>query len=270
MAQTLAGVPRPISQSTDGEAILTRIGFRTRNLSLAEYQSLTEQERETFHELAWEENHAWLTSQLQKHGAAWLMVVDGQIIASSSDLDEYPTESEIMDNIEETGKFPFIFIDNAILSIEEGASEWHRTVYADDFYPTLGIDLLNSNQTVTLGLTADFDTGAHSMFADLDRLTGSRVIELTLADIPRVGTHLNQQYSFVLKKISLRIAGLPEPQHLISKTVICVRDWPDSPFVRINPTREALTGRDIPRKVGVAVTLDFANHTTSVRFPETT
>lgn len=137
-----------------------RIGFRTRNLSLAEYQSLTEQERETFHELAWEENHAWLTAQLQEHGAAWLIVVDGQIIASSSDLDEYPTESEIMDIIEETGKFPFIFIDNAILSIEEGANDWHRTVYTDDFY--------------------------------------------------------------------------------------------------------------IPRKVGVAVTLDFANHTTSVRLPETT
>lgn len=68
------------------------------------------------------------------------MVVDGQIIACSSDLDEYP-------------------------------------------YPTLGLDLLNSDQTITLGLTADFDTGVHSVFADLDRLTESQVIELTWADI---------------------------------------------------------------------------------------
>jgi hypothetical protein len=67
------------------------------------------------------------------------MVVDGEVVASSPNIDEYPQHSDVLNVCEQKGKFPFIFDDERLLLIEESSSPWSATVYATDSYPTVDI-----------------------------------------------------------------------------------------------------------------------------------
>ena len=245
--------------------LATKIGFRTRNLSMEEYQRLSDPERSYFHALAREENKSWIESQLQEHKAGWLMVVDGRVIAYGKSLDDYPDEIEVRRICKERGEFPFIFINALLLAIEESATAWHQTVYPDDYYATIGIRLLSSDRAKAINLVADFDSGAWGTFAELDRLVSAGIIETTLFDVPHIATHLNRGYSYILKHLPVQINGAASHPHESLETVICVHDWCASPFVQINPSRQALVGRHLPAKLGLCLTLDFAARCTEVK-----
>jgi hypothetical protein len=244
--------------------LATRIGFRTRNLSMEEYKRLSGSERSYFHALAREENKSWIESQLLEHRAGWLVVVDGRAIAHGKNLDDYPDEAEIKGICEKTGRFPFVFVSDRLLAIEEGATIWHQTVQPDDYYPTLRLRCLSLDRAGTVELVADFDTGALSTFAELDRLVSSGIVETSLFDVPHIATHLNCRYSYVLKHVLVQVDESPGRRHEIPETAICVRDWHDSPFVQINPSREALVGRHLPAKLSLRLTLDFVARRTDV------
>jgi hypothetical protein len=181
--------------------LTTKIGFRTRNLSMKEYKRLSDSERSYFHALAREENVSWIESQLQEHRAGWLVVVNGRVIAHGENLDDYPDEIEIRRICEKMGEFPFVFVNDLLLAVEESATTWHQTVHPDDYYPTLGLRLLSLDRARSAELVADFDTGALSTFAELDRLVSSGIIETSLFDVPHIATHLNRRYSYVLKHV---------------------------------------------------------------------
>ena len=66
--------------------------------------------------------------------AAWLVVVDGKVIASGKSLKDEPMPPQILEICHRTGKFPFVFINDTFLAIEESASSWHATNDPDDFY----------------------------------------------------------------------------------------------------------------------------------------
>lgn len=117
--------------------LATKIGFRTRNLSLEEYKRLSDSERSYFHALAREENTSWIESQLQEYEAGWLVVVNGRVIAHGKSLDDYPDETEIRRICEKTGEFPFVFVNDLLLAVEEATTTWHQTVHHDDYYPTI-------------------------------------------------------------------------------------------------------------------------------------
>lgn len=244
--------------------LATKIGFRTRNLSLEEYKGLSESERNYFHALAREENENWIENQLQVRDAAWLMVVDGQVIDHGESLEDYPEEAEIRKVCEETGKFPFVFVSDLMLAVEESTTTWHRTAYSNDYYPTLGLQLLNLDRTNDIELIADFDTGASSTFTGLDRLVSGGIVETSLFDVPHIATHLNQRYSYVLKHVLVQVSMLEGPNNETRETVICVRDWHNSPFVRINPSREMLVGRHLPAKMTLRLILDFVARRTEI------
>ena len=106
--------------------LATKIGFRTRNLSMEEYKRLSDGERSYFHALAREENSSWIKSQLREHEAGWLVVVDGRVIAHGRSLDDYPDEAEIRRICKKTGQFPFVFVSDLLLSIEEDTATWHQ------------------------------------------------------------------------------------------------------------------------------------------------
>jgi len=81
------------------------------------------------------QNRAWLLQKFKALRAAWLMVIDGQITASDRTLSDYPTSEELLEVCHRTGKFPFLFINDEVLAIEESSSIWHPTIEPEDFYP---------------------------------------------------------------------------------------------------------------------------------------
>jgi hypothetical protein len=244
--------------------LAAKIGFRTRNLSLEEYKRLSDSERSYFHALAREENKSWIESRMQEHEAGWMVVIDGRVITHGKSLDDYPDEAEIRKICKKTGEFPFVFVSDLLLTVEEGMTSWHQTAHPDDYYPTLGLRLLSLNRARTIEVVADFDTGALGTFAELDRLVSSGIIETSLFDVPHIAVHLNRRYSYILKHMLVQIDRSIEHRHEMLETVICVRDWHEGPFAQINPSREALVGRHLPAKLSLRLNLDFAARRTDV------
>jgi len=95
-----------------------------------------------------------------------------------------------------TGKFPFVFINDTFMTIEESASAWHETNALGDMYPTLPINL--SSTSGAANFIGAFDTGAARSFADYDFLVDKNVIQPELDDAYKSSRHLDQ--SFVPKK----------------------------------------------------------------------
>jgi len=77
-------------------------------------------------------------------------------------------QPQIAEICRRTGKFPFVFINKAFMTIEESASAWHETNAPGDIYPTLPITLSSTSGRVNL--IGDFDTGAARNFVDYDFL----------------------------------------------------------------------------------------------------
>jgi hypothetical protein len=55
------------------------------------------------------QNQAWLSLQFEKLKAAWLMVVDQQVIAWGASLASYPKPEKILETCRQTGNFPYSF-----------------------------------------------------------------------------------------------------------------------------------------------------------------
>lgn len=246
------------------QELLTKISFRTRNLTLKEYEGLPFGERQRLHNLAKNENKGWIEANLRDHKAAWIAVVDGRVIASSNSLDDYPDEAQILEICKETGKFPFIFVNDMILAIEESTSAWHRTIYEGDWYPTIDLQLFDLDKAVSMDVITDFDTGALEMYTDLSTLLAHKIVKETLTDIYRMAFHLGQRYVYVLKGAIIRVEDRSGRSREIRKTLVCVRDWQDGPFVQVNPTRQALVGRSVPCKLGACLRLDFVKNRTGI------
>lgn len=86
------------------------------------------------------------------------MILDGKIIDSGDSLKDYPSTEQIREIGLRHGKRPFVFINDLLVAIEESGTPWHRTVYRNDFYPT--VSLVLRKEPDSLEVTADFDTGA--------------------------------------------------------------------------------------------------------------
>ncbi len=162
------------------------------------------------------------------------------------------------------GKQPFIFINDFLLAIEES---WHSTVYKNDFYPTVSIVL--QTDSGSLAIDADFDTGATSSFADYDLLKSHHVVEPYENEYVEISRHLSETFGCVSRLIDVEVKLLSGEVLRRTLPVHCVEKWNKSPFVRINPHRTALAGRNIFLELQPSVTLDFANRRTTISAPTT-
>jgi len=91
------------------------------NLLPEEYQSLSLDDRA---ELQWrlkQRNQEWLKEQFSKRNAAWIVVVDGQVIAFGKTLRNRPVAPQVRKLCKTTGKFPFIFVNEEFITIEESS-----------------------------------------------------------------------------------------------------------------------------------------------------
>jgi hypothetical protein len=238
--------------------------FFGENPSPEAYRKLSFDERGALSEQLKEKNHQWLAEKFDTLKAAWLMVIDGEIIASGENLKTYPQREQISEILSRYGKQPFIFINDFLLAIEES---WHSTVYKNDFYPTVSIVL--QTDSGSLEIDADFDTGATSSFADYDLLKSHHVVEPYENEYVEISRHLSETFGCVSRLINVEVKLLSGEVLRRTLPIQCVEKWNKSPFVRINPRRTALAGRDIFLELQPSVTLDFANRHTTISAPIT-
>ncbi|MEW6606095.1 MAG: hypothetical protein AB1414_01405 [bacterium] len=239
-------------------------GFVGQNLTLEEYSSLGIDKKMYLESTLLENNMDWLNQKFQELDSAWITVVNGEIVTYSPDLSEYPQETDILKICKEKGKFPFIFVNNELLAIEESSSRWSKTNQQDDYYPTINIQLNSSN--LTSKFIADFDTGTTEIFVDMDRLITKGLIKKPSSfEVIKRSTHLGKEYWYYIKP--LRIGIVPEKGKIKKDEnfpVFCICNWNEGPFVSINPNRSALVGRKIFLKIGASVILHFTNRKTEI------
>jgi hypothetical protein len=225
-----------------------------------EWQRMSEEERQAAMDELEQRNRVWLEWMRRTLQAEWLLVVDGKIVRYGASWNEYPSDDALEALIQQLGKVPLLFAADPL--IEETA--WSPTRYPDDFYPTLSVTFQGlAGQGITL--VADFDTGSRHTFADADLLQRQGVIHLLPTTLWAVGWHLNRPFRYTPKSLIVILTAADGTQKTTSQTILCVRNWQQSPFVAINPNRTALVGRSLCLAMQVKITLDFARQVTSVQ-----
>jgi len=123
--------------SRDNAAPLNQpLSFVGENWTLEEFERLSPEARAT---RKWElkkKNHLWLQEKFLTLDAAWVAVVDGKIIAYDQHWDTKPASPQLLQMYQRTGKFPFVFVNDKLITIEESTA-WHETIKTGDFYPSL-------------------------------------------------------------------------------------------------------------------------------------
>jgi len=112
--------------------------FQGENLPHEAIEKLSVKERGAMQRRLKELNRKWLQEKFSSLNAVWLMVMDGQILAWGETTKNYPKPAQITELCRKTGKYPFIFINDDAMAIEESSSGWSR-IKANDFYPTVPV-----------------------------------------------------------------------------------------------------------------------------------
>jgi hypothetical protein len=201
------------------------------------------------------QNREWLLQKFNELRAGWLMVVDGQVIASGATLSDYPTPEQLLAVCHRTGKFPFLFINEKIMMIEESGSVWHLTNIPRDFYPTVPVKIRSDKATAAI--VGDLDTGAIPTFVDYDFLIGQNLIQPQTPEETDDAQHLGQAYEHLTRNIVIEIFFPSGEVRSLEVPIACVTGWQNSPFVAINPNRTALLGRAIFLMLKPRILLDF-------------
>ncbi len=156
-----------VSEPTRTQALVGGgLHFIGENLPFDPRRNSSLQERAALKRRLKTQNQAWLSLQFEKLKAAWLVIVDQQVIAWGASLASYPKPDKLLETCQRTGKFPFLFINEEYLSIEGGGARWPQTIIPDDYYPTLTM-VFHTGHTAMV-ITGNFDTGASSTFVDFD------------------------------------------------------------------------------------------------------
>jgi hypothetical protein len=238
-----------------------QLKFVGENLLPEEYERLSLEERASLQWRLKQQNRDWLQKQFAKLDAAWLVVVDGKVIASGKTLENKPLSPQILKICQRTGKFPFIFVNEKFITIEESISPWQTTIHAREYYPTLPVKVGSASSFVKV--IGDFDTGSSHTFFDYDFLAAQNIIRPELRDYPEIHIHLNQPFVYIDKLIRIALADSGKI-HYVDVRISCVQNWSSSPFIEINPNRIALIGRDILLKLKPKVLLDFKECQTEI------
>ncbi len=248
-----------IHQSSEASEPLKFVG---EHLTFEQYRQLSIKERGEHQRQLKAQNRRWLKEKFANLHAAWLMILDGEVIAFGDSLMDYPSTGKLREIGLHHGKRPFLIINELLVAIEESGGAWHSTVYRNDYYPAVHLAL--HNDSAFLEIAADFDTGAASSFADYDLLLLHSIIDSKEDEQTEGAQHLSQTFEYISKFIIGEIK-FPTGEVLRRELpILCVADWKNSPFININPQRTALAGRNIFLELQPAILLDFANRRTKM------
>lgn len=206
----------------------------------------------------WEKHGHWITQELTRRQWLWGVVCAERMIDGSGDLFQYPNEDELIRMGEEHNLIPFAYSQPVLPEDSPPPANWNRTLAADDYYPTLNIKLGD------VVLEDDFDTGA------LQTLVAEELVKRSFLDAIRdsrgTSSHLGEPYQYRTKQVKVTITDSDGAVQTKDLPVAVVQDWGNSPFVKVNPHRRVLLGRDILRAFKVEVCLDSQNRITRIRF----
>jgi len=173
--------------------------FVSANVSVAQYTAWSPEERFQYLNNAEKVNAHWVEQRLQELNAAWLMVIDGQIVAHDEDFQNLPKKQEFKALCQKHGKYPFVFFNPRLFMIEE-TTAWHATKEPNDAYPTIAVKLGGDSNEATL--TADFDTGATHAYIDLNFLLHRGLLTIEVEDYERESLRLNRlKSSFMMLRL---------------------------------------------------------------------
>jgi len=241
-----------------------KITYQGENPTFQEYATLSEDDQLNLWQIAKENNKDWLAQTFAKLQSGWLVIIDGKVIKHGSSLGDFPNEEEILQIGEQNGKFPFVFLNDNLLAIEESQSGWNATAEPIDLYPTLPARL--RGDVGSISIVSDFDTGSRETFVDFDMLLAQNVTRKKRREIRGASWHLNSSFNYVLRNLTVELAGTGNIIRRVDRTIVCVLNWTNSPFVRINPNRTALIGRGILFDIKPKVILDFNACNTTIEF----
>jgi len=238
--------------------------FEGENATLETYSALPDDDKRKYVEEAQQNNADWLERKFDELKAAWVMVVDGIVIAHGESLDSFPMQQELIALCQQTGKYPFIFVHPRTLAIEEDSTAWHSTKFPDDWYPAIKATLSGNSGSLTMD--ADLDTGARELFTDVALLTSAGVIQVLPSDPRLPSSHLGRGFDFTPYSLWIDITDEVGTSRRVMKTAVCVHDWIRSPFVQINPSRQALLGRGVLLDLKPEVRLRFQDQSTELHY----
>ncbi len=104
------------------------------SMSFAEYQELSQAQREHLALKLQDRNWNRIQSELERHSAQWMLVCGGEVLRWGSTWAHLPTDQELKEIGQTTGKVPLVFARNP--QIEE--TNW-ASLPSDDWYPTLEV-----------------------------------------------------------------------------------------------------------------------------------
>jgi hypothetical protein len=188
--------------------------------------------------------------ELRRRGAAWLVLVGDEVVAESREIGSCPTPEEVLALGEERDLVAYLF-EAPLVEELSSASRWTPLAGADA-YPTLPVSLFGEV------IRADLDTGSHGTF-----ISAAHLPVQSPTWFP--GRHLGQRFYWTpgMARFSL-LAGEAAISHEVPTRFVA--EWAASPFVRINPSRQALIGRNFLRAFGLELRLSAPEQLTSVDY----
>ncbi len=225
-------------------------------LSLAEYLSRSSAERALVFERAATLLRDRVESELARRGATWLVFVDGHVVLSSNDRDSLPSMDEVLALGRASDRVPFLF-EAPLIEELASSSDWSavESGIRGDRYPTIPLEIMG------LACIADLDTGSHGTFLD-DSFGASTSRDDALWFI---GHHLGRQFYWSPDSVRVRVRLGDGSERDAPLPIRRVRSWASSPFVRLNPLRRMLAGRDLLRGLHLALDLRAAEAATTLR-----
>jgi hypothetical protein len=183
--------------------------------------------------------------ELERRRAAWLIVVGADVVAASPDATALPPPEEVLRHGEPSGRVAYLFEAPLVEELLAWRSSW-SLLQGPDRYPTLPLAIQGPPRPRVI--VADLDTGSPATFVDAGLVAAPVTTWFT-------GHHLGSRFMWSPARVDLEITPVDGQPRRGSLAIRRVRGWRVSPFVRINPARTMLVGRDMLRAFGLTIRL---------------
>jgi hypothetical protein len=193
-------------------------------------------------------------AELAARRAAWLVLVGDEVVLASGDVQAIPSAEDVLRLGEAKGLVAYLFEAPLIEELPGPLSSW-TALGGSDRYPTLRMTIEGTT------IVADLDTGSHGTLIDADLAPVSGGTWFS-------GKHLGGSYLWSPARVDVEIACSKGENVRKPMAIRRVRDWKESPFVRINPQRAALAGRDLLRAFSLSLVLRSRDEETEVMTAE--
>lgn len=257
-------------QNVDVDALLDRHRDRFRRLvetilseeagedpfrfPLARFRALGDDERAELVKRADRIARERVDRELAARGAVWLVLVGDDVVLTSNDPLAIPSPEDVLRLGEPKGLVAYLFEAPMIEEVPPPVAPW-TALDGQDRYPTIPLSIEGTT------IVADLDTGSFGTLIDADLAPVSGGTWFS-------GRHLGQSYFWAPARADIEIACARDGSVTKAMALRCVRDWKASPFVRINPKRAALVGRDLLRAFSLTLVLRSREAETEIEATE--